>query len=133
MTLVVLCLVMAHIFAWNCLNTAFGYNNSFSDCFRHVSVLSPIRFFLSKQKLCSLKVFFDSFLQNLQDPVSYTTVRQQKQNSKTETEILEEERGIKNFFRCRYGQMQENCISQICIFHSLRAVLHCDLIENAYI
>lgn len=63
----------------------------------------------------------------------YTTVRQQKQNSKTETESLGEERGIKNLFRCRYGPMQENCVSQNCPFHSLRAVLQCCLIENANI
>jgi len=78
-------------------------------------------------------VFFDTFPQSLYLPVSYTTVRHQKQNNKTETESLGEKRRIKNPFRCRYVQMQENHISHSCLFHSLRAVLQCGLVENVYI
>uniref|UniRef100_A0A663EVN3 non-specific serine/threonine protein kinase n=1 Tax=Aquila chrysaetos chrysaetos TaxID=223781 RepID=A0A663EVN3_AQUCH len=86
---------------------------------------------------CFLMVFFDSFPQSLYDPVSYTTVRQQKQNNKTETESLGEERRIKNPFRCRYVQVQENNVSHSCLFHSIRAVLsdtgsHCSLFGFAH-
>lgn len=124
---------MVHIFALNCLSISFGCHKSFSACFGDLPTLSLIRSSLSKEKLCSLMVVFDSFPQSLYDPVSYTTVRQQKQNNKTETESLGEERRIKNPFRCRYVQVQENKVSHSCLFHSIRAVLQCGLVEIVYI
>lgn len=121
---------MVYIFALNCMSISFECHTAFSACFGDLPTLNLIRSSLSKQKLCSLMVVFESFPQSLYHPVSYTTVRQGKQSNKTETESLWEERRIKNPFRCRYVQMQENHISHRCLFHSLRAVMQCGLVEN---